>query len=250
MTRNAIFLLMYNTSFAQLELSKQAYESALAQDVGPVHIFLVNNGSTEPTVAWMSTLEVEEPNRLTRICYPVNVSPSRVSNEISAKIFADYPAVLGMPNDVILPANLYRELLTWPRGFVAAFMNGDRANIKPCVRSKAVHDDVHMSVMMTRRWAYQALMDKDGYFLDEEYFLYASDVDLKLRMAGCGITGVQLDIECYHYGSACWRLAAPGIGKVTTDHADLGRAYFHKKWGFPITDPQIGEMIRDISFKG
>lgn len=248
--RHAIFLMMYNTSFAQLELSKQAYESALAQDVGPVHIFLVSNGSTAPTLAWMADLEVAEPSRLTRICYPVNQSPSRVSNEVSAKIFADYPTVLGMPNDVILPANLYRELLTWPRGFVAAFMNGDRANIVPCVESKAVHDDIHMSVMMTRRWAYQAIVEKDGYFLDEEYFMYGSDVDLKLRMAACGIRGVQLDIQCYHYGSACWRLAAPGIGKITTDHADAGRAYFAKKWGYPVSDPEVNRMIHDIAFRG
>ena len=57
-----------------------------------------------------------------------------------------------------------------------------------------------MAVMLTRKWAYDALIAKDGFFLDEGFFMYASDCDMALRMASCGIRGVQLDVPYWHYG--------------------------------------------------
>ena len=78
--------------------------------------------------------------------------------------------------------------------------------------ARAVSENTPMAVMMTRRWVYDALVVKDGYFFDEGFFNYASDCDLALRLAACGIRGVQLDMQYYHYGSASHRLAPPESG--------------------------------------
>lgn len=246
-------MLMYNTSTAQLELSKLAFNSAASQDIGMLDIYLVDNGSAHETWQWMSNISIPKPHRIHLIHYPRNTAPTIVANEVSAMIFnnsQNHDMVLGMPNDVILPTNMYRMLNRWPRGFVAAFMNGYRDQVVPCEEPIALHEDVHMSVMLTRGWAYNAIVDRFGYFHDPGYFLYASDVDLKLRMAACGLHGVQLDIQCYHYGSACWRLAAPGIGDQITTRANDDRAYFEGKWGFQVSDPQFHEKVTNLNFRG
>jgi len=97
--------------------------------------------------------------------------------------------------------------------------------------------------MLTRKWAVDALVARDGYFLDEGMFMYASDVDLKLRMAMVGIRGAQTNISVYHYSSACWRLATPEVSNAINQQANKDRDYFSGKYGFNIGSP---EHVRDI----
>ncbi|MGO4880960.1 MAG: glycosyltransferase family 2 protein, partial [Bryobacteraceae bacterium] len=42
--KNAVLLVTYNN----LALTKEAVASVMAQDIGPLHIWIVNNGSTDP----------------------------------------------------------------------------------------------------------------------------------------------------------------------------------------------------------
>jgi len=53
-------------------------------------------------------------------------------------------------------------------------------------------------------------------------------------MHACGIHGIQLDIQCYHFSGASHRLAPPEISKAITDQADVDRAYFYSKYGFNV----------------
>jgi hypothetical protein len=60
---------------------------------------------------------------------------------------------------------------------------------------------------------------------------YASDCDMKQRWRKPGILGCQTDIQCYHYGSASWRLATPEASLAIHAQADRDRATYFLKWG-------------------
>lgn len=245
---NAIVMTVYNN----LELTKAAVASALAQDIeGGVHLFIINNGSTDGTKEWMDSLRDSDHNAISVEHFKVNASPVARGNNAAEEIFEThgYDKVLGMPNDVVLPPNFYRQLDRWPRGIVTASMTEDTA--PPHVeQATAVNTCTPMCVALIRRWAYDALVAKDGHFFDEEFVHYASDCDFALRLASCGIVGVQLDIPYWHYGSASWKLAPEVESMAMREQADRDRAYFFKKWGFAVGDCQYGDSAGNINFRG
>lgn len=244
---NAVMMMAYNTTPEQLEMTKEAVASVVRQDI-PTKLWFIDNGSTPETWAWIQSSLQGCNIQADQI--GTNVSPVTVANALMAEIFVQgFTEVLGVPNDVILPPNFYSELLKWPRGIVTASMNGDK-NFPRVVEANAVNECTPMAVALIRRWAWEALMRKDGYFLDPAYFHYCSDCDLALRMAACGIHGLQLDLPYFHSGSASWRMATPEVSKAITDQADVDRSYFIKKWGFGVSDPQYGQRCGDINFRG
>ena len=111
------------------------------------------------------------PGRSMVYSYGHNHSPIALANRHLAQLFGgdNHEHVLCLPNDVICPPNLYRKMLERPEGIVAAGMHG--AN-PPVVMEevKRVHGDVHMSAVLIRKSAYDALVAQDGYFLDEGFF--------------------------------------------------------------------------------
>ena len=249
--RHAVSMLIYNRNPEQLELTKEALASVLAQDVGALDVFLINNGSDQETVAWLKGFEnnTDSPHWFYISHHEQNQSPVLLSNKYLETIFATHAYVLSLANDVVIPPNMYSEMLKWPRGFVTASATGER-NFPIFETSKAVSECTPMPVMLTRKWAYDAIMGKDGYFLDPNMFMYASDCDLALRMAACGIRGIQLDIQFYHYCSAHWRLMPEDEGRKETAKADADREYFYRRWGFQVSDPEYGQRTNDINFKG
>ena len=92
-------------------------------------------------------------------------------------------------------------------------------------------------------------MAKDNFFFDPRFFNYCSDCDLALRMAACGIRGVQLDLAYYHYGSASWRMLPPEEGQQQTAQADRDREAFEAKYGFRVDAYEYGAMARDLNFR-
>jgi len=255
MERHAVFFLMYNLTEAQLELSKQALDSILRQDIGPLDVYVVNNGSTAPTKAWLDSLNPDQTNGswlyIRHSTY--NVSPIKLANDYAATLFQKYDKVLGVPNDCVLPKSTYRLLSEIPRGFVSATPIEDQSplfTIPEVETATVISECTPMAVMVTRKWAYDALIAKDGFFFDERYFHWASDCDLALRMAACGIRGCQTDVKFWHYRSASWRLASPADGKRMTDGADADREQFRLRWGFKVDDPQYHQKCGDINFRG
>lgn len=250
MTRHAILMFMYNTTPEQLELSKETFASAMNQDIGPLLMWVVNNGSTKETSDWLRTVRVDEPHSLQIQDIRDNISPIKIGNREAATIYAlGYESILCIPNDVILPPNLYRKMAEWPRGMVTASMSADR-NFPVSENVVAVNECTPMAVTVMRKWFYDAMVAKDGYLFDEGIFHYASDCDLALRMAACGIRGVQLSIPYFHHGSASWRLATPEVSKEIRDAADKDRRYFQNKWGFTVEAPEYGECTSNINFRG
>ncbi len=252
MTRHAVLMFIFNTTEAQLELSKRALDSVLAQDVGPMDVFVVNNGSNQDTVDWLNSLRQPTNGSWLYIKhFDQNVSPLKVVNEFLKTIFIQHEYVLGLPNDILLPVSAFRLMLQWPRGFVSATPIEQDEPFQPiATTAKAVSENTPFCTMLTRRWAYEAIMAKDGYFFDERYAHYCSDCDLALRMAACGIRGVQLDTPVWHYRSASHRLAGEEIAKQITSQADKDRNAFKDKWGFPVSDPRYAEAARDLNFRG
>lgn len=240
------------TCYQNLEMSKKAVQSALNQDVLDLMVNVVDNGSTDGTREWMHSNNAGEPKH-NSILYDCNVAPTRLANDTLFRFFelCSYDHVLVMPNDAILPRNMYREMLKWPRGIVTASQYSDESIPMPEVEDVvAVSENTPMAVMLIRRWCYEAVMAKDGYFLDEGMFHYASDCDLALRVASCGIRGVQLDIQYFHFGSASWRTLDPEQQRAAQLQADKDREYFQKKWGFAVNDLEYGQRAQDLNFKG
>lgn len=249
--RHAVSMLIYNRNPEQLELTKEALASVLAQDVGALDVFLINNGSDDETYRWLKGFEnnTDSPHWFYVTHHDQNQSPVAVSNATLDVIFAHHDYVLALANDVILPTNCYSEMLRWPRGFVTGTATGDR-NFRMIAVARAFREETPMPVMLTRKWAHDALVAKDGYYLDPGFFMYASDCDIALRMAACGIRGIQLELLYWHYCSAHWRLMPADEGKKETNKADADRAYFEKKWGFACDAPEYTQKACDLNFKG
>jgi len=238
---NAVLMTIYDTTAEQFALTKAAFQSIQAQDI-LVQIYVIDNGSTWPeTRSWTHNL----PREVFVREYQDNRSPIALANLFLDDILGITDHVLCVPNDVVLPPNLYREFLRFPRGIVTGSMTDGSLGIID--HATAVNECTPLAVCLIRKWAHDALVAKDGYFFDPQFFMYASDCDFALRLAACGIRGVQLDIQYWHYGSASHRLGKHGEGAYG---ADDDRDYFRRKWGFPVDDPQYGEKARDINFLG
>jgi glycosyltransferase involved in cell wall biosynthesis len=248
--RHAILLTIYNQTDEQLYLTTKSYTSFVAQDVGDLELCIVNNGSTQPTVDWLNSLDTSNPRvHVYGAHYAKNVSPVLIANKYLAELFTRHEYVLGVPNDVILPENLYSQFLKWPRGIVTGSMT-DNLNFPLVEEAKAVNECTPLCVCLIRKWAYDAVVAKDGFFFRPSLFNYASDCCLALRLAACGIHGVQLDLPYYHYGSASWRMLPEAQGRIITDQADADRAEFERVYGFKVDDPEYVACATDINFRG
>jgi hypothetical protein len=250
--RHAALTIVYVQVEDQFELAKGAIASVLAQDIGPLDILYIDNGSTYPGLRpWLDDLAVflaDSPHKLTVIHSAPNKSPIIWANWAYGQLFKNYDKVLSFPDDVVLPENCYRLMSEWPRGLVTGSMT-DQREFPRVEWAEATSECTPAAVSVLRKWFHEALVSKDGYFLDEGYVHYASDCDLALRMAACGLRGIQLNLPYYHYGSASWRLLEPREGRKLTLQADFDRAYFHAKWGFAVADDRYGQTSSDINFR-
>jgi glycosyltransferase involved in cell wall biosynthesis len=226
---NPILMIAHNN----LELTQAAVASVFSQDI-PTDLYLVDNASTDGTAAWLATLSAPAPHCLHLSANSTNISPIKIANDKFREIFtAGGEYVITMNNDQRIPSNCCRELAKWPRGFVSASDIGQH-ELPPVREAQPVSELTPFGVILIRKWAYDALMAKDGYFYDEGMFLYASDCDMAVRRIQCGIRGIQLDIPFYHYGSATHLLASEEEGKWIREQADRDREYFKAKHGFGV----------------
>ena len=195
----------------------------------------MDNASTDDTAAWMAGMKVPLPHSLHRVINSENISPIKIVNELFPIIFshgAEY--VITMNNDQQIPPNCCREMAKWPRGFVSATDMGKCDLPLPVREGKPISEATPFGLILTRRWAYDALVAKDGYFYDSGFWLYASDCDMAVRRIQCGIRGIQIDIPFWHYGSATHRLAPSKEGNAMRMQADVDRLYFKRKWGYGV----------------
>lgn len=262
MTRHAVILLAYDQVPEQHNLTVQALETVLKQDIGPLDLLLIDNGSPLETTRvhfqMLRDLYVDRMDETHIHTMPLkqNMPPVRVINRaLNYWYMKGHSKVLCVPNDVMIPPNFYRLLNQWPRGLVTA---SEIRDVDEYFRHiawwnspvQAVSENTPMSATLVRKWFYDALVARDGMYFDEEMENYASDCDLALRMATCGLRGVQLNVPYWHYGSASWKLLPQDDGRKITDQADIDREYFFQKWGFRVFDEQYVASALDINFRG
>jgi len=243
---HAILFFVYNQTEAQLQLTKNALRSVYAQDIGDLKVWIVNNGSNAETVSWLNSLPSDCPSNavIHGFHYAKNISPVLLINKYLSEIFRTAEYVLCVPNDVVLPPNLYTEMLRWDQGIVAAGMHGSNPPVVMATEEiSRIHGDVHVSVPLVRRWAFNAVVEHYGFFHDPRY---CSDCDLKLRLAELKVSTAQLDILCWHFESASIRLAPEYIAQDQHRKAGIDRAYFELKWGFAVGSPQYERVIREL----
>lgn len=235
-----VLMLCYNN----WELTKKAIASVLAQDVG-CRLTVVDNGSTDETKE-----ELRPFDRIVDVCRLDSNQPvTRVVNEKLERLFRQGAEhVLGIGNDVVLPPKAYSEMLRWPRGFVCLSDGG--VSPAPIEHASAVSENTPMSVILVRRWAYDAIVSTYGHFFDEGLVHYASDCDLAVRMVACGIRGVQLDLQYAHVRSATLKNAPPEERRRMEIQADRDREYFTKKWGFAVYSLEYAKIANDPNFRG
>jgi GT2 family glycosyltransferase len=249
MIRHAAMLMCFN----QLHLTKEAMASLLAQDIGPLEILVINNGSTDGTREWLNDLSDRKDtgsHRIHCVHQTENRSPVAMFNAGAQMVFRNgHDKFLAVANDVVLPSNAYRLMAQWPRGIVTASQTTEK-DFARVTETRAASECTPMAIAMFRKWVWDALVTKDGYFYDEGYFNYASDCDLALRISSCGIRGVQLDLPYYHAGSATLRLAPPEERREMDAQANADREYFEKKWKFKVDAYEYGACAQDINFRG
>jgi hypothetical protein len=225
--RHAAVLLAYDQVPKQHELTVQAVESLLLQDIGPLDLLLIDNGSiVRDTPEYFNGLrelylDRGDDTRI-HICQNrANISPVKIANRAFPYFWKlGHEKVLAIPNDVRIPLNAYRVMNEWPRGLVCGSMTEDVA-FEPLADDQivGVNECTPAAVAVVRKWFHDALVARDGYYLDENYWLYASDCDFAVRMALCGLRGIQLNLPYYHYGSAHWRLLSEEEGRRQTDRS-------------------------------
>lgn len=248
MTYHAVTMLCYNN----LSLTKAALNSLVVQDIGPLEFWICDNGSSDGTHEWLTEFAefVDDTHRVHLLRNEQNESPVKMSNQMLRMVFAaGHEKVLGVANDVVLPPNYYRLSEQWPRGIVCGTMTAQK-EFPQVAEARAVAEHTPAAVVLIRRWCWEAVASRWGEFLDERYWFYASDCDLALRLAACGIHGVQLDLQYWHYSSATLRLA-PDIERKGMDRqANVDRAAFAAKWGHTVDDPEYARCAADINFRG
>ena len=249
-----VLMLVYNTTSAQLDLTRKSIASVLAQDIGPLDFRVEDDGSSQETEDWLAAEGWREfpchpDTRFTWYRRPRNESPIAILNELFARVFQSFPYVLIVNNDAIIPANTYSQFLRWPRGIVCATDIGQQDLPAETCEAKPVAEIMPMTVSLLRRWAWEAVLARDGYFFDEGFFCYAADCDLALRVTACGIRGLMLDLPFYHYGSGSHRLATEEVSRAINETADRDRARFARKYGFPVDSWQYGQIVHDLNLR-
>ena len=249
--RHAVMMLCFN----QLHLTKDALASVLAQDIGPLEILVVNNGSSDGTREWLDGLVnnadiYDSPHKLRISHHAQNQSPVAMGNHAAQMLWDwGHEKILILANDVVLPANAYRLMNEWPRGIVCGSQTSEK-EFPRVEDTHAVNECTPMAMCLLRKWVWDALIAKDGYYMDERYWNYASDCDWALRVASCGIRGVQLDLPYYHYGSATLKLAPPDVEHEMRLQADADREFFVEKWGHAVDAYEYGRNATSVDFKG
>jgi len=211
-----------------LHLTRKALPTFLAQDIGDVRVWFIDNGSTDGTREWLWSLT--DP----RVEVTIFSSPKSVAatwNYGLSHLFGngtEYACVIN--NDVELRPDTLRHLVADGGPFVTATGVREREKIEPPYAApdpahKRPHPDY--SCFLIRRECYETV----GPF-DEGYEVaFFEDNDHHLRLHRAGITAVSLELPFYHVGSATVKNADEKERERITSAAGRNKERFYQKWG-------------------
>lgn len=205
------------------EMTQQCIASCLAQDIGDVWLYIIDNASTDGTGEWLRTLGV----RTTLVTHRRPVGLHKVWNEALTLAFDSLrlPFALVVNNDVILRTDTYR-LLRDDGALLVTGVGVDSVEAMEACDPKARSPHPSFSCFFMRK----EVWDHIGEF-DEQFHAYCGDLDYHLRMHAAGIEASAIAVPFAHVGSATMKLASNEERDRLQKLADNDRLLFEKKWG-------------------
>lgn len=223
-----------------LHLTRKAIKTFRDQDIaGGVEILVVNNASTDGTTEWLnSQSDLQVIHKMT----PYSVAKSW-NTGLEFLFSRGHDHVLVVNNDVELLPYTYRYLLAQDAAFVTPvsvreFSVESGAPAHPLELPRRPHPD--FSCFLIRRDTYRSI----GPFDENFKIAFCEDGDYDIRMFKAGIRAFCIDMPFLHHGSATIKNADPQEIKMIQKQADANRAYFAKKWGFPMASPEYYAYMR------
>jgi GT2 family glycosyltransferase len=225
-----------------LEITKRSVESVFAQD-SETHLVTIDNGSTDGTQDWF------QKNHKVSVFIPedrnLGVSKSWNTGLELLLMISRHDHCLVINNDTVLPPWFYSELLSYNVPFVTGVSvdNMDTIRYRPPRAPLVGHPD--FSAFLIRRDAW----DKIGPF-DEGMKFYAQDCDYHVRACRAGVPLLAANLPFYHERSSTLRLASPAEQAEIQSQANADRAYFQKKWGWPVGSEEYQQATRTQGWNG
>jgi len=207
-------------------MTRACIESALAQDIGDVWLYAIDNASDDGTGDYLRTLGV----RTTVVGHRKPQGLHKVWNEALTLAFDSLllPHALVVNNDVILRTDTYRHLRDDGGLFVTGVGVGTYEEMKACDPT-CKSPGPSFSCFLIRRECWERV----GEF-DEGMHAHCGDGDYHLRMHALGIEACSIAVPFGHVGSATIKYAEPEERDRLCRQADADRAYFMQKWGCAI----------------
>ncbi len=245
-----------------LQLTKQAFKSAIAQDI-PIDIIVINNASTDGTGAWLRS-KAGRRGKTNQYVYSIEYQWQRSLafcwNVALWQMMAvkSIEHMLVCNNDIELRPDAYRLLLHHGGDFVTCVSvdtperlclakiksdektTSDWNNYANEVRLRHPRPHPDFSCFLIRR----EVVKRVGYF-DESYFpAYAEDAEYHVRMHRAGIQAVCVDVPFLHHGAATLKYASPADQAIIRRGADDNRERFRQTYGCLPGSKEYEELFR------
>lgn len=209
-------------------MTRACVESALAQDIGDVWLYVIDNASTDGTGDYLRTLGV----RTTVVSHMHPQGLHKVWNEALTLTFDSLrlPHALVINNDTVLRPDTYRLLRDDGGLFVTGVGVDTREKMEACdPTAKSPHPSFSCFLIRKECW------DRVGEF-DEDLQIWCGDASYHLRMDALGIDACSLAVPFGHEVSGTMKLADDKERDRLQAIADADRATFERKWGCKVGD--------------
>ena len=208
-----------------LEITQRAVESVLRQDIGDLHLIVMDNDAPLPIREWIMNRLLPSPR------YSPQIGVTKAWNIGLEAVFEFMGCnhCLVVNNDVELSQDFYRRLLEFrDEGVEPGLVSGISTNDREAIGSQAAQPSLHpdFSAFLIRRNLWTEL----GGF-DDSMVHYSSDCDLHVRAHRSGWRLMNSGLYFYHERSSTMRLADDDDQQAIANQADKDRAVFKAKWG-------------------
>lgn len=247
-----------------LDLLQAAVASFHRQDIeGGARILIVNNESDPATTAWI--IREQAAGRVSAMHFFPQRGVAHGWNSALRYLFGSerVERVLVVNQDLVLRPDTYRWLDADGGGFVTAVGSADATCVErpgpepaqlyslsvkppkhyyaptyPLPRPEASRPHPDFSCFLIRRNVWERVGEFDEGFAGA----FGEDCDMHVRMHAAGITAYCIDVPFYHVGggSQTVKRASSAERERIVAQAARNRAYFERKWGFPVPTPENG----------
>ena len=220
-----------------LNYTRAALPTFLAQDCGDVHVYFVDNASTDGTREFLNAQDTKIVHT-THQTPPLSVAKSwnfglRWLFENGAE------HVLVVNNDVELRPDMYRELLAADLLFATGVGVATRNQMAGAF-TRADRPNPDFSCFLIRRDCWEQL----GPFDEGCEGAYCEDSIYHVEAHRKGVALPCIGIPFVHHGSGTIKSATPEEAARISAQAYKNRAYFKSKYGCEVGSPEYEEIFK------